>query len=93
MKNEKNMTSIINFILRGEINWRNVKEMFIKQEKPEMDDDYITIVVAEEPERNILANIGIHGLNIQRNDIIKIDKDTYLKLRNINIVREVNINR
>lgn len=90
MKNERNLTTIINSVLRGEINWREIKDVFIKTENLETDNNYVTIVVTEEPDKDIQGSINIQGLNIQKNDIIKVDKDTYLKLKNTNIVREVN---
>ncbi|HIQ13010.1 MAG TPA: hypothetical protein EYH44_01275 [Thermoprotei archaeon] len=90
MKNERNLTAIINSVLRGEINWREIKDVFIKTENLETDNNYVTIVVTEEPDKDIQESIYIKGFTIQKNDIIKVDKDTYLKLKNTNIVREVN---
>ena len=92
---EENINSIINSVLRGAIKWRDVKTLFVKQERlvKKKQKDHVTVVFIEEPAKNALTEFNKLGLHIHKNDIVKIDRDTYLKSREMNIVREVNIGK
>ena len=95
MNSEENINTIINSVLRGVVSWRDVKTLFVRQEKSikKREKEYVTVIFIDDPDRNVIKGIGNLGLGIRKNDIVKINRDTYLKLREINIVKEVNISK
>ncbi len=95
VNSEENINLIVNSILRGTVNWGDMKELFVKKEKQSKKhkEEYVTVIILKTPKEDILDKFIRHNFQFHENDIVKIDRDTYLKLRNMNIVREVKINK
>lgn len=92
---EESINTLINSLLRGAIKWEDVKTLFIKQEGLiiKKQKDLVTVIVIEKPSKNALKEFNKLGLHVHKNDIVKIDRDTYLKLRQTNIIREVKLGK
>ena len=105
MNDERDMNKLIDSLLRGDLMWKEVKELFVdlhkeeKEEKKLHNEAFVSkkekmIVVIQKNNSEKIEDLGLSiGLNLMRGDIVKLEYDTYLKFKEGNIVKEVKLGK